>query len=271
MTFVYREGYLAELERALRADHDAGAEVDFVIRRISRPRIGRRDARTSPRDIRTVNPFVTFAIGRSGAFDTVAKVLLDPRPDERWVRILNEESKRFQDLMKYPEEPATSFVRLSLPFDTAMRVEVRQTPPLSASKLFEAAGGGIDSIDARAVALTYLHRPYLPWPTLREYGIPRGAIKQAWERFAAATPVPRDADSLGYFLDTALIGRVSPPHGGQMELPKGAMLVREAGDQLEEVDPLASSPGTPSLFLIFLPSTWRLDYELESVPHRDPA
>jgi hypothetical protein len=264
MTFVYRKEYLGVLEQALRTVHGTGA--DFVMRRISSPRGNRHEGRASPRDIRTVNPFVTFAIGRSGAFDTIAKVLLDPGRDERWVQVLNDESKRFQQLMEYPEAPASSFVRLSLPFDTAMPVEVRRTPPLARSALFEAFGRETESTDAPDVALTYLHRPYLPWPTLREYGIPRGAIKQAWDRFAASSPVARDADSLGYFLDTALIGRVSPPHGGQMQLPRGAMLVQESDKELIEVDLAAGPPGTSPLFLIFLPSTWRFDYELEPAP-----
>ena len=124
----------------------------------------------------------------------VLKVLMLPESHEgahRWIKILGEECERLNQEFRDRLTPGEKLGVLRLPLTTRREgqgdpVDVRALRSLRWGDLIE---GEPESARQHPV-LHYMVRPYIPWPTLQESGLPRYYLSAQWRKYCDDCDLP---------------------------------------------------------------------------------
>lgn len=142
------------------------------------------------------SPFLCLAEHRGSEelANRVLKVLMLPEGHEGahlWVKILGEECDRLNEEFGERLMLGSKLGVLRLPLTTRRAgegkpVEVRALRSLRWGDLLE---GEPESVRQHPV-LQYIVRPYIPWPTLQEAGLPRDYLVSRWDDFCLERGLP---------------------------------------------------------------------------------
>ncbi len=164
------------------------------------------------------SPFLTLAEWPQGRGDGVPrwviKVLMVLEEDlaafKDWSRILEWERKRFTDELHGDLDHLRKVHKLPLPLARGMwqqpPVRILQLGPIRRLELLEGASG----TSGPSLVLTYLQRPYIPWPTLRDVGYAEPQLRQKWEKHCSLSgysdELVHDPAMYSHFCEEALAG-----------------------------------------------------------------